>query len=737
MVSAVTNATSVSEGFYGGLASRTDGTVSTWGTNRAGVLVGTGATGDHFSAITVPNLNGVVQVAAGWNHYLALGSDGIVRGWGDNGAGSIGDGTSTPRNVPTQAINLSGVIQIAANRQSSFALKSDGTVWAWGQNGNGELGDNTAVSHTNATQVPNLSGVLAIAAGRSHMLVLKNDGTVWGWGVGSGGQLGSGATSNAYSLVRVSDLTNVIAIAGGEAHSLAVKSDGTVWAWGDNLNGQLGNSSNTPSPVPVQVTPVAGFANAVAIAAGLDYSLAILKDGTLWAWGNNPLGQFGAATPAFKTQPVMIQGGFGPFWNINVTQNGSAGGSRVALSPLRSDNVYVDGSRVCFTPAPVVGYAFAGLSGATLDSSNCITAGADTALAATFNQTPPRRFVKVTPCRIADTRAGSDAFGSPIMAANSTRDFPIPQSACNIPATAKAYSLNFTVVPPTPLTYLSAWPTGLPKPNASVLNSFDGRVKANAAIVPAGTNGSISVYVSDTSHTIIDIDGYFTDDTANTAALQFYPLTPCRLADTRDAAGTFGAPALTPNQTRTFPLLSGACKLPATAQAYSLNMTVVPKEPLTYLTVWPAGQTQPLVSTLNASKSEVVANAAIVPAGQNGDINVFVTNNTELIIDVKRLLRRARPGRAIAVQRNAVPCGRHAQHTRHSRIQRQHQRQRRHFGLLRSCRCAIAGLQRDRGPTWTVDLPLALAYRPDAATGLDAEFFRRPGSIQLSNRTRY
>ena len=94
------------------------------------------------------------------------------------------------------------------------------------------------------------------------------------------------------------------------------------------------------------------------------------------------------------------------------------------------------------------------------------------------------------PCRLIDTRQT----GGPIQG-GTKRDFPILQEGCNIPAIAAAYSLNVTVVPPGPMWFLTIWPAGQPQPTVSTLNSYDGRVKANAAIVDAGTNGAISVYV--------------------------------------------------------------------------------------------------------------------------------------------------------------------------------------------------------------------------------------------------
>ena len=134
---------------------------------------------------------------------------------------------------------------------------------------------------------------------------------------------------------------------------------------------------------------------------------------------------------------------------------------------------------------------------------------------------PGYRFVPVTPCRVMDTRGATGTFGGPSIAGGATRSVPIPQSACNIPSTAQAYSLNITVVPPGPLTYLSIWPTGQTQPVVSTLNSLDGRIVANAAIVPAGTNGAISVFVSNTTDVIIDINGYFAPVTT-TGSMSFY-----------------------------------------------------------------------------------------------------------------------------------------------------------------------------------------------------------------------
>jgi len=241
------------------------------------------------------------------------------------------------------------------------------------------------------------------------------------------------------------------------------------------------------------------------------------------------------------------------------------------------------------------------------------------------------QFYPLTPCRVLDTRSPSGTFGGPQIAGGTSRSFPIPSSSCGAPSNAAAYSFNVTVVPQGELGYITAWPTGQAQPLASTLNSLNGAVLANAAIVPAGSGGATSFFATNTTDLVVDINGYFA---APGSGLSFYTATPCRLVDTRNAAGPLGGPSVSGETTRTFPLSSGSCGVPGypTAQAYSLNMTVVPQGELGYLTTWPAGATQPVVSTLNAYQGQIVANAAIVPS-DNGSISVFVTNTTDVIVD--------------------------------------------------------------------------------------------------------
>ena len=263
-------------------------------------------------------------------------------------------------------------------------------------------------------------------------------------------------------------------------------------------------------------------------------------------------------------------------------------------------------------------------------TNNC-PSGCGTVFSLSGPNPTPFQFVPLTPCRVVDTRRTNGEFGGPPITGGAFRSFPLPQNEmCNIPASATAYSLNVTVLPRTTLGYLTIWPTGESQPVVSTMNSTDGRIKANAAVVPAGGNGgAVSVYASNTTNVILDIDGYFVPPGSGT--YQFYPLTPCRIVDTRGGDGGILHAGVERDYT-----IPPNCGVPSSATAYSFNVTVLPSAGgLDYLTVWPKGESQPVVSTLNDNTGTVVANAAIVPAG-NENATAFYphSNSTNLLLDV-------------------------------------------------------------------------------------------------------
>jgi len=181
-------------------------------------------------------------------------------------------------------------------------------------------------------------------------------------------------------------------------------------------------------------------------------------------------------------------------------------------------------------------------------------------------------------------------------------------------------------VPSGPVGFLSAWATGLTRPLASVLNDPTGTIVANAAIIPAGTSGSVDVYANAATNVIIDINGYFA--APGTGGLSLYTLTPCRVLDTRVPSGS---PPFSGE--KDVAVTSSACGVPAAGQAYVFNATVVPPAALGFLTLWPQGTTRPIVSTLNASDGQITSNMAIVPTA-NGSVASYANALTHLILDV-------------------------------------------------------------------------------------------------------
>ncbi len=245
------------------------------------------------------------------------------------------------------------------------------------------------------------------------------------------------------------------------------------------------------------------------------------------------------------------------------------------------------------------------------------------------------KFYPVTPCRVADTRSSDypAGLGTPNLSRGVARDFPVLSSTC-IPhgVTPAAYSLNLTAIPyPQPgsrLNYLEVWPTGQqPQNPVSTLNNPTGTNVANAAIVPAGTGGSITALASDDTHLAVDINGYFA--ISGSGGLALYPAPPCRVFDSRGAGQPFSGVLSPP-----IDVVHSPCSVPSSAQAYVFNATVVPSPTLSYLTLWPDGESQPGVSTLNAGDGYVTSNMAVVSNHGDGKIDAYAQGTTQLILDI-------------------------------------------------------------------------------------------------------
>jgi len=279
---------------------KSDGTVWTWGSN------GNGNEEYQLNPIQVKGLTGVASVCAGSQHKVALKSDGTVWTWGSNWSGQLGDGTKENHLTPVQVKGLTDMTSVSTRGNHTVALKSDGTVWTWGSNGYGELGDGSTEEYRSIpVQVKGLTGVTSVSAGSNHTIALKSDGTIWAWGDNMDGLLGDGSKENQTTPVQVAkDLTGVTSVSAGSSHAVALKNDGTVWAWGDNGLGQLGDGTTEDRFTPVQVK---GLTGVTSVSAGTFHTMALKNDGTIWAWGDNMDGLLGDGTRENRLTPVQVK----------------------------------------------------------------------------------------------------------------------------------------------------------------------------------------------------------------------------------------------------------------------------------------------------------------------------------------------------------------------------------------------------------------------------------------------
>jgi large repetitive protein len=285
------------------------GTTCTVGTNASGKV----ASADINVAVTCG-----VTIAAGVAHTCVVTSAGGVLCWGSNEYGQLGNGETANSTTPVSVAGLStDVVSIAAGSNSTCALTSAGDVWCWGDNAAGQLGNGSftasslPVKALGTTGDTPLNGVIAIAAGESHACAVTSSGAALCWGDNSNGQLGNGGEIGSSVPVIVSGLsTGVATIAAGSDFTCAVLTDTKAFCWGEGSNGQLGNGSTASVATPVAVLDSTGktlLNGVVAISAGFENTCALTDSGTAFCWGANGSGQLGSGSVNSQSNiPVQV-----------------------------------------------------------------------------------------------------------------------------------------------------------------------------------------------------------------------------------------------------------------------------------------------------------------------------------------------------------------------------------------------------------------------------------------------
>ncbi|NOT92255.1 RCC1 domain-containing protein [Ferruginibacter sp.] len=194
------------------------------------------------------------------------------------------------------------VKQLAAGTNHNMALLIDGTIWAWGKNSSGQLGDSTTADKNNPVQIGKDSTWSFIAAANYISYGIKSDGSLWGWGTNKVGQLGISRANLKYDYrvpVQIDTATNWLMVSSGINFTIGLKKDGTLWGWGNMLYNLQDVESSPYKPVKLTGDDNSNWAT---IAAGDDFIIAQKKDGTIWTRGiiNDLLRNYGGKNMFYK-----------------------------------------------------------------------------------------------------------------------------------------------------------------------------------------------------------------------------------------------------------------------------------------------------------------------------------------------------------------------------------------------------------------------------------------------------
>jgi regulator of chromosome condensation len=277
---------------------------------------------------------GIVELAVGGAHVIAIDHQGRLWTWGQNDSGVLGRDTqeseleidedaylnakeSTPHMVTGIPPNIK-FVSVAASDNLSAAVTSDGHLWAWGtfiDDGDKAYKSGIAIQKS-PIQVPQLRGIVQAAGGSDHILILDKYGDVYAWGTGGNCQLGHQINprlrTKTFGPLKILGLKDIKYIEAGSVHSFAIDVNNKLWAWGLNNFGQCGISEGVgPGASVTEPTLVNFFADKkVTQVAGGSHHTAILTDeGEIYTMGEMNFHQTGVPNSQLPESTVREQDG--------------------------------------------------------------------------------------------------------------------------------------------------------------------------------------------------------------------------------------------------------------------------------------------------------------------------------------------------------------------------------------------------------------------------------------------
>jgi alpha-tubulin suppressor-like RCC1 family protein len=179
----------------------------------------------------------------------------------------------------------------------NFLEDTEGRWWCWGDGEMGTLGLGTRVNHALPQELTFSfpSPVVSLSSGWNHNIALTRDNTVFVWGSNRVGQLGLGDTEDRTVPTRFNPPNNlpVKFVAAGRDFSMVILEDESLWAFGESTDSQLGQGDSCKHETPVRVKNISGVEE---VWCGRDHVFARVRDGNIYSWGFNGEGQLGNGT---------------------------------------------------------------------------------------------------------------------------------------------------------------------------------------------------------------------------------------------------------------------------------------------------------------------------------------------------------------------------------------------------------------------------------------------------------
>jgi len=328
VVGGISDWTDLSSGGIFSHAIRSNGVLYGWGRQEDFGNIGDGTNIDRSSPVTV--LGGFTdweKISNGREHSLALRSNGVLYAWGRNTDGVLGDGTITNRISPVTVIGgITDWTNFSGGDTHSLALRSNGVLYGWGNNNIGILGVGFIGDVSSpATIVGGFTDWIEIEAGENISFGIRSNGVLYGWG---NSVVGDGTSTFRDSPVTVlGGFTDWEKISASD-FVLGLRSNGDLYAWGSNVGGQLGDGTTTERLSPVLVIGGITDWTDTVVSTGQGTSYALRSNGVLYSWGNNGSGELGDGTTTNRSSPVTVVGGITDWTSI--TAGNSTGGGLVA-----------------------------------------------------------------------------------------------------------------------------------------------------------------------------------------------------------------------------------------------------------------------------------------------------------------------------------------------------------------------------------------------------------------------